>query len=71
MASRYDAIRDAGPYLGLGWQLAVSLLAFVTLGYWADRLFGTEPWLLCLGAILGMTAMIIRIVYLIRRTSSE
>ena len=64
-------MRDAGPYLGLGMQLAGGLLAFVALGYWADRLLGTDPWLLCGGAILGMTAMILRIAYLIRRASNE
>ncbi len=67
MPSMYDAMRDAGPYLGLGLQLAVSLLAFVAIGYWADRLLGTEPWLLSVGIVLGMVAIFVRIVYLVKR----
>ncbi len=67
MPSYYEAMREAGPYLGLGMQLTGSLVAFVALGYWADRLLGTAPWLLLAGAVLGMIAMAVRIVYLIKR----
>ena len=62
-----DAMRAAGPYLGLGLQLATSVLAFVLLGYWGDRLLGTEPWLFLVGSLLGVTAFIVRIVYLVRK----
>ena len=67
MASMYDSLRAAGPHLSLGMQLAGSLLAFVALGYWADRLLGTEPWLLLAGTILGMAAIFTRIAYLVKR----
>lgn len=44
---------SAGAYLGLGLQFAASILVFVYLGQWLDRRFGTEPWLLLGGLLLG------------------
>ena len=40
-------------YAGLGVQLAVSLLAFVWVGQWADRRLGTGGLLTVVGAFLG------------------
>jgi len=68
MTSPYDTLRTAGPHLSLGIQLVASLLIFLLLGYWADRILGTEPWLLMAGAILGMAAFTARIIQLVRKT---
>ncbi len=43
-------------YVGLGMELAVPLLVGIFLGRWLDRRLGTEPWLLIVGAVLGMAA---------------
>jgi ATP synthase protein I len=51
-----DALRDAGPYLGLGLSLAVCILLGLGGGYWLDRRLGTGPWLLLLGGVFGMAA---------------
>lgn len=52
-----DPGRKQGPgpirYAGLGIQLAVSLLAFVWIGQWADRKLGTGGLLTVLAAFLG------------------
>jgi hypothetical protein len=40
-------------YAGLGVQLAVSLLAFVWVGQWADRRLGTGGLLTVVGAFVG------------------
>lgn len=40
-------------YAGLGLQLAFSIVAFLFLGQWLDRKFGTYPWLTVLGVFLG------------------
>lgn len=40
-------------YAGLGVQLAVSLLAFVWIGQWADRRLGTGGLVTVLAAFLG------------------
>jgi ATP synthase protein I len=44
---------SAGAYLGVGLQFAVSIVLFVYLGQWLDRRFGTEPWLLLAGLLVG------------------
>lgn len=56
-------------FLGIGWFVAVSLLAAILGGLWLDRRFDTLPWftLLCLvgGCVLafyGMYRMVIRIL---------
>lgn len=38
---------------GLGMQLALALLLFGWLGQWVDRRFGTEPYGLLAGVLLG------------------
>lgn len=50
------AMGEAAPYVGLGLQLALSMLLFLGLGVLADRWLGTAPWLLIVGAALGMVA---------------
>ena len=37
----------------LGWQIAIPLVAFALLGRFADKYFGTTPWLLLVGVILA------------------
>lgn len=64
-------LRSAGPYLGLGFQLAGTVLFYVVLGYLADRWLGTEPWLLIAGAVLGMVAFFVELVRLVRRLNEE
>jgi F0F1-type ATP synthase assembly protein I len=43
-------------YAGLGLELAASVAGLVALGWWVDRRFGTEPWGVLAGALVGMTA---------------
>lgn len=44
---------EIGPYLGLGVQLAASIVLMFFLGYWLDGKFGTSPVLTIIGAFLG------------------
>jgi len=55
------AVREAGPYLGLGSQLAASVLLGVAAGHFADREFETGPWLLLLGAFMGVAVAMIQL----------
>lgn len=57
-----DGMRAAGPYLGLGLQIAAAMLFFVGLGYLADRMLGTTPWGLLVGAVLGMVGIVALVV---------
>jgi ATP synthase protein I len=43
-------------YLAVPTLLAASILVGFFIGRWADSRFGTEPYLLILGLVLGMAA---------------
>lgn len=43
-----------GPYLGLGLQLAVTVIVMVFLGIWLDDKFGTKPWMTVIFSFLGI-----------------
>jgi len=51
-----SSLRDAGPYLGLGTTLAVTVLAGLGGGYWLDGRLGTRPLFLLLGGTLALAA---------------
>ena len=50
-----DSARDtpADEFGGLAFQFAISVIVFAFLGQWADRRFGTAPWLLLIGVFSG------------------
>jgi len=52
--------------LNAGTYLVVSVLVCFLAGKWADEKLGTQPWLLLLGAFLGIT---IGLYLLIRETT--
>jgi ATP synthase protein I len=47
---------DWARYAGLGLQLASGILLGLFAGYWADKKFGTAPWIMLGGIVLGTTA---------------
>lgn len=48
--------RKAAPYIAASTQLVAATGVFTALGWWADKKLGhTVPWLLLLGAAVGMT----------------
>jgi F0F1-type ATP synthase assembly protein I len=47
--------RSSGARLaGMGFELVAAVGAFILVGYWWDRHFGTEPKGLIVGALLGL-----------------
>jgi ATP synthase protein I len=69
-----QAMKAVAPYLNLGWTFAVSLAAGTLGGWWLDRRFGTRPWLLLAGSVLGMITAFVsffRTVLPSRRDGSE
>jgi len=62
---------QSGEYVGLGLQLAGSVLLYVGLGFWLDRWLDTSPWFLLGGALLGMVAFFVQIVRVVRRMNKE
>ena len=49
-----EGLKAVGPYLDLGVTFVVAILGGAWLGHWADQHWGTSPWLLLVGAILGI-----------------
>ena len=44
---------EAGPYISAGTQYAASIIVCLLIGWWLDSKFGTSPWLVVTGVILG------------------
>ncbi len=57
LAAWTDAVQEMSPYLDLGWRLAASAAGTPLLGHFCvDLWFGTTPWGLIGGAVLGFVA---------------
>lgn len=41
-------------YMGLGLELAAGVAGLALLGHWIDRHFGSAPWGLLAGAVIGL-----------------
>ena len=66
-----DGMRAAGPYLGLGLQIAVSMVFFVGLGLLVDRWLGTTPWGVIVGAAIGMVGIMALVLRVARDTADR
>lgn len=49
-----DNLRRAGPAAGASYTLIGAIVLFGGLGYAADRWWGTAPWALLTGLLLGL-----------------
>jgi F0F1-type ATP synthase assembly protein I len=47
------SLRDVGPYLGLGLQLAITIVAMVLLGSWLDKKFNLNYTLTLVMGLFG------------------
>lgn len=61
----------AGPYIGLGVQIAASMALFAGGGYAFDRWLGTSPWGILAGATLGLAGVFALIVRVAREADAE
>ncbi len=48
-----ETYREVGPYLGLGTQLAASIILMFFFGRWLDQKFETDPILTIIFSFLG------------------
>lgn len=48
-----DSYRKVGPYLGLGTQLAATIILMFFLGRWLDVQFNSDPFLMIICSLLG------------------
>ena len=51
-----ESLRKVAPYLNIGGVFAGCLLIGVFLGHWLDGKWGTEPWMLLTGSLLGIVS---------------
>jgi F0F1-type ATP synthase assembly protein I len=55
LSSLAEGYQKAAPYIGASTSLVAAVGGFALAGYWADGKLGhTTPWLLIVGAVLGM-----------------
>jgi ATP synthase protein I len=54
--TRLDVIRTVGKYMDLGFMFVVAIGGGALGGYWLDSRLETAPWLLLVGALLGIAA---------------
>jgi ATP synthase protein I len=47
---------------GLGLQLAGGVAGFALIGYWIDRQYGSRPWGLIVGVVLGIVGGLYNLV---------
>lgn len=69
--SYLDGMQAAGPYLGLGVQIAASMAVFVGGGYAVDVWLGTSPVGLLVGAVLGMAGIVALVVRIARDADAQ
>jgi F0F1-type ATP synthase assembly protein I len=53
-SSWQESLRTVLPYTQIGMTFAIIVAAGTLAGHWADNHFGTAPWLLLVGALLGI-----------------
>lgn len=56
------SFREVGPYLGLGLQLAITIVAMVFLGSWLDKKFQTGYLFTLIGGFIGISAGIYNLI---------
>ena len=70
-----EAMKESGPYLTLGIQMAMSIAAFAGIGYWIDSVNKTSPlWLGILaatGAVLSLTFFIVTVLRLSKNEETK
>lgn len=57
-----ETYRKVGPYLGLGTQLALTIILMFFLGRWLDDIFNTSPILMLIFSFLGCFAAVFNFV---------
>jgi ATP synthase protein I len=60
--------RLAGRYSALGIEMAVAVSLGALLGWWLDKRYGTQPWLLFFGLIVGVGAATRAVVHVVKTT---
>ena len=74
-AEQAKIMREVGPYMTLGIQLALTVLIFCGIGYWLDKHFHTAPlWIAIMttfGSISSMVYFIVTVLRLQKKSDSS
>jgi F0F1-type ATP synthase assembly protein I len=62
-----SVMQQLAPYMHLGTQLTLSIVMCGAAGWYADTRYGTEPWLLVVGLVLGMVVGVLQFIRTVRR----
>lgn len=69
------SLRDVGPYLGLGLQLAATIVVFVLIGSWLDKKYSQNYIFTLISGVLGIGIglynLIKTLAYLEKRNKTE
>lgn len=65
------ALRDAGPFIGLGIQLAAAVVLMFFLGRWLDERWGTTPWMMLAGLLFGTIAGMVHFIRTVRTVDQK
>ncbi len=52
--TRFEILRAVGKYIDLGFTFVAAIVGGALGGYWLDGRWGTGPWLLLVGSLLGI-----------------
>lgn len=66
-----QVVREMGPYMSLGFQLAAAVVGFFLLGHWLDNRYDTSPWLKLFGLLLGATGGFIKFFKTVARLDKK
>ncbi len=69
--SRQSTLQDLGPYMGMGMQLAAAMVVFGAVGWYADKAWGTTPWLMVVGLVAGAVGGMINLIRISTRGSGS
>ena len=69
--SKKEISSELGPYLNLGWQLAITILLMVYVGWWLDNRFQTSPWLIIIFSFFGSFAAIYNFIRSVLKNSNK
>lgn len=65
------SLREAGPYLGMGFQIGGTVALFLGAGYLVDHWLGSLPWATVAGGVLGMVAALLYIARVSKELSNR
>ena len=63
--------RELGRYSALGFEMALSVLIGLGIGYYLDKWLGTEPWLMILWLAFGFAAGVRSLYRAAKRSEKE